>query len=73
MKNMLTAEDLQKIGKELGRVIEDNITPQLQAMYDKIDSIESRMVTRFYFDKRFDTLEEKVNQKFKDHITQYHR
>jgi len=47
---MLTKDDISQIGVELGRVIEQNITPMLEEM-------RSQMVTRSYLDDKLAELE----------------
>lgn len=40
---MLDQNDLKKIGEEFGRVIEDNINPQFNALGGRMDKLETRM------------------------------
>lgn len=48
--SMLTKDDISQIGIELGKVIEQNITPVL-------DEMRSQMVTRSYLDDKLAELE----------------
>ncbi len=56
---MLTTEDLKLIGQELGKVVEDNITPQFESINKqfegvnkRLDKIEATMVTKEYLDEK---------------------
>jgi len=61
---MLEPKDLQKIGEEFGKVIEQNITPQFDSLHQKVESlnqrvgrIEAEMVTKSYLDDKLAELE----------------
>jgi len=60
---MLDEKDLQLIGVELGKVLEHNIMPQLDAIHDdikgingRLTKIESTMVTKSYLDDKLSDL-----------------
>lgn len=60
---MLEDKDLQKIGEEVGKVIEGNISPVLDGMKQDIDGmrkdineIKSQMVTKPYLDDKLEEL-----------------
>lgn len=48
----LTNDDLQKIGLEMGKVIENNVNPQFGKMRTEIDEIKAQMVTKDYLDDK---------------------
>jgi hypothetical protein len=61
--NMLTRKDLDLIGAEVAKVIEDNINPRFDAMDELFDRLESRvdriedtMVTKDYLDDKLGQL-----------------
>ncbi|HCX39333.1 MAG TPA: hypothetical protein DHS36_03705 [Candidatus Veblenbacteria bacterium] len=65
---MLDSDDIKKIGVEVGKVIEHNITPAIDglrqhvdARLDKVDArlgkVESQMVTKSYLDDKMAELE----------------
>ena len=61
---MLEEKDIQKIGEEMGKVIEQNITPVLDEMnqkFDKLDKrvgkIEAEMVTKDEFNNEIGKIE----------------
>ena len=61
---MLEDKDIQKIGEELGKVIEQNINPQFDDIRERIDALElnvttiqSEMVTKSYLDDKLANLE----------------
>lgn len=61
---MLEEKDIQKIGEEVGKVIEQNITPVLDGMRGDIDGmrgdiekIKSEMVTKSYLDDKLADIE----------------
>ena len=65
---MLDSDDIKKIGVEVGKVIEHNITPAIDGMrqhvdarLDKVDArlgkVESQMVTKSYLDDKMAELE----------------
>ena len=65
---MLNSDDIKKIGVEVGKVIEHNITPAIDglrqhvdARLDKVDArlgkVESQMVTKSYLDDKMAELE----------------
>ena len=61
---MLEDKDIQKIGEELGKVIEQNINPQFDEIRERIDALElnvttikSEMVTKSYLDDKLANLE----------------
>lgn len=61
---MLTQDDLRNIGVELGKVIEQNVTPGLDSLHNRLDKvdnrldkIESQMVTKSYLDDKLADLE----------------
>ncbi len=56
---MLELSDLRKIGEEVGKLIEENITPQFEDIRDDIEVIRhdvalirSEMVTKSYLDDK---------------------
>lgn len=49
---MLTSDDITKIGQELGKVIEDNVTPALDEIHVKLNRIESEMVTKDFLTEK---------------------
>lgn len=40
---MLDQNDIKKIGEEVGKVIEDNITPALDKIHERLDKMEGSM------------------------------
>ncbi len=76
---MLESKDLQKIGEELGKVIEQNVTPTLDAMdgrmgsfegrmgslEKKVDHVEAEMVTKSYLDDKLADLEGSLHAKLR--------
>ncbi|HJV32458.1 MAG TPA: hypothetical protein VJ694_00355 [Patescibacteria group bacterium] len=65
MKDMLSEKDIRRIGEEVGRVIEDNMNPQFEAIRNRLDVIETRMetdmVTRDYLDQKLAPINGKIN------------
>ena len=60
---MLTDQDLKKIGEEMGKVIEQNITPSMDALHAEIGGIHAeiggiraQMVTKDYLDEKLGDL-----------------
>ena len=62
---MLTQEDLKNIGVEVGRVVEQNVTPALERMATKedlehvkgdLEHVKNQMVTKDYFDDKLSDL-----------------
>jgi len=49
---MLTQEDLKNIGTEVGKVIEQNVNPALDALQGQINHIQNQMVTKDYLDEK---------------------
>ena len=67
MKDMLSEKDIRRIGEEVGRVIEDNMNPQLEAIRTRLDTVETRltkveatMVTKDYLDQKLGTVNGKI-------------
>ncbi len=56
---MLTQEDLKNIGLEVGKVIEQNITPTLDSLQSQIDHVENQMATK----DDLKEMEERLNSK----------
>lgn len=61
---MLEEKDLQKIGEELGKVIEQNVTPALDHLDQRVGKLEhevgqmrAEMVTKSYLDDKLAELE----------------
>lgn len=54
---MLEQKDIQKIGEEMGRVIEQNVTPVLDEMNKKIGNLDERVNS---LDKRVGRIEEEM-------------
>lgn len=61
---MLEEKDIQKIGEEVGKVIEQNINPQFNEILGRLDTVEGRldrienqMVTKSYLDDKLADLE----------------
>lgn len=54
---MLEPKDLQQIGEELGKVIEQNVNPQFDGLRQKLDQIRAEMVTKSYLDDKLAELE----------------
>lgn len=68
---MIEEKDIKKIGEEVGKIIEDNITPQFEGIYKRLDGVEGRlggvegrlgrieatMVTKSYLDDKLADLE----------------
>lgn len=54
---MLEPKDLQQIGEELGKVIEQNVTPTLDDLDRRVAKIEAEMVTKSYLDDKLADLE----------------
>ena len=59
MKDMLSEKDIRRIGEEVGRVLEQNVTPQFDAIHEEIGGIKTRltkveatMVTKDYLDEK---------------------
>ena len=71
---MLDAKDLQLIGVEMGKVLEHNIVPQLDAIHEEIKGVKGEivgikgeivgikavMVTKDYLDEKMGLLEGKL-------------
>ena len=49
---MLEPNDLRQIGEEMGKVIEQNVTPALDSLNQRIERIEAEMVTKSYLDDK---------------------
>ena len=59
--DMLTDKDITRIGEEVGKVIEDNVLPQLEVIVEeKLKPIRATMVTKDYLDEKFATVNGKV-------------
>mgnify|MGYP001559101059 CR=1 FL=1 len=41
--NMLTDEDIKKIGEEVGKVIEQNVTPAIDGVHGQIDGLRAQI------------------------------
>ena len=58
---MLDSDDIKKIGVEVGKVIEHNITPAIDGLRQHVDArlgkVESQMVTKSYLDDKMAELE----------------
>ncbi len=79
MKDMLTDEDIARIGVEVARVIEDNVDPQFDSMGRRLDGVEKRldgvekrltkaealMVTKDYLDDKLADLRGEFNVRLK--------
>jgi hypothetical protein len=59
MKDMLSEKDIRRLGVEVGKVLEDNIMPQLDAIHGEIAGIKGEiggvkavMVTKDYLDDK---------------------
>lgn len=65
MKAMLSEKDIRRIGEEVGRVIEDNMNPQFDAIRNRLDTIETRMdmemVTKDYLDQKLAPINDKIS------------
>lgn len=58
---MLDANDLKRIGEEMGRVIDDNLMPRIEYLIDeKLAPIQAAMVTKNYLDEKMANLEGKL-------------
>ena len=55
---MLTREDIKLIGVEVGNVIEQNVTPQLEDIRGRLDRVETRLDR---VETRLDRVDGKVN------------
>lgn len=60
---MLDAQDIKLIGEEMGKVIEQNVTPQFEEINQRLDRLEGRtnkieatMVTKDYLDEKLGDL-----------------
>ncbi|MFA4890969.1 MAG: hypothetical protein WC604_01260 [Candidatus Gracilibacteria bacterium] len=51
---MLTQEDLKNIGVELGKVIEQNITPAMDSLQNQIEHVGNQMITKDYLDDKLE-------------------
>lgn len=67
MKDMLSEKDIRRIGEEMGRIIEDNLNPQFEAIRTRLDHVESdlvtvktSMVTKDYLDQKLGTVNGKI-------------
>lgn len=40
---MIEEKDIKKIGEEVGKIIEDNITPQFEGIYKRLDGVDGRL------------------------------
>lgn len=49
---MLTDEDIKKIGEEVGKVVEQNVTPAIEELRGEINGMRSQMVTKEYLDDK---------------------
>ena len=63
---MIDENDLKLIGEEMGRVIEDNLLPQLDVMIDqkleeKLTPIRATMVTKEYLDEKLGAVKGKIS------------
>lgn len=54
---MLEEKDIKRIGEEMGKIIKDNINPQFEEIRDRLDKIETTMVTKSYLDDKLADLE----------------
>jgi uncharacterized protein YydD (DUF2326 family) len=54
---MLTKGDIKEIGIELGKVIEQNITPTLDELHRELTEVKGQMVTKSYLDDKLAELE----------------
>lgn len=61
MKDMLTDKDIERIGIEVGRVIEDNVNPRFLAIENRLTGVEARMVTKEYLDEKLGRVDGKMN------------
>lgn len=43
MNDMLSEKDIRRIGEEMGRVLEQNITPQFDAIHEEIGGIKGEI------------------------------
>lgn len=66
---MLTQIDIKRIGQELGKVIEQNITPALDLfrtkLHTRMDRLEVKMVTKDYLDDKLADMRGDYTVKFK--------
>ena len=67
MKDMLSEKDIRRLGEEVGRIIEDNVNPQFEALRSRLDTVESRltgveatMVTKDYLDEKLGNVNGKI-------------
>jgi len=64
---MLEEKDIQKIGEEVGRVIEQNINPQFDEIRGRLDKIEAIMVTKDELNNKIGRIEaEMVTKSYLD-------
>lgn len=75
MKDMLTDNDIARIGVEVGKVIEDNVNPRFEAIEKRLDGVEQRldgvegrltsletgMVTKDFLERRLAKTDGKIN------------
>jgi hypothetical protein len=68
MKDMLSEKDVRRLGVEVGKVLEDNIMPQLDVMHEGIAglkkemvSMKAVMVTKDYLDEKLGSVNGKIN------------
>lgn len=62
---MLDANDLKLIGEEMGKVIDDNLMPRIEELFDEkfelnLAPIKALMVTKDYLDEKMGALEGKL-------------
>lgn len=63
---MLEEQDFKKIGEELGKVIEQNITPALDGLDKRLAWVESNMVTKDDLSKGLADLKGNIVLKLRD-------
>lgn len=56
--DMLTDQDIKRIGEEVGKVLEENVMPQFEYMHKQFDSIDRRFDS---IDKRLGLVEGRMN------------
>lgn len=72
-KPMLEPKDLQKIGEEVGKVIEQNVNPQFDGLRQELDQIRAEMVTKSYLDDKLADLEGSLHGKLRKEDTKVNR
>lgn len=60
---MLEEKDIQKIGEEVGKVIEQNINPKFDEIRGRLDKIEATMVTKTYLDDKLSDFADNLDAK----------